>query len=150
MEHQDFSFDKLRMSLQFLLSRKKISEGGTLQAGPGPPWCGCHPISGSENQWVLKQATGHRGSTAWCSPHLNTVEDAQAAVVAAPVSAGARAQPTSSLRGERGWWYRIAPPLLGNDTPPNTMTLPTCGHWTRTANMLLMGIVEEPSWGWRT
>ena len=36
MEHQDFSFDKLRMSLQFLLSRKKISEGGSLQADPVP------------------------------------------------------------------------------------------------------------------
>ena len=36
MEHQDFSFDKLRMSLQFLLSRKKIADGGSLQADPAP------------------------------------------------------------------------------------------------------------------
>ena len=36
MEHQDFSFDKLRMSLQFLLSRKKVAESGSLQADPAP------------------------------------------------------------------------------------------------------------------
>ena len=36
MEHQGFSFDDLRASLHFLLSRKQIADGGTLQADPVP------------------------------------------------------------------------------------------------------------------
>ena len=80
MEHQDFSFDKLRMSLQFLLSRKKIAEGGSLQADP-VPMVRVPPNFRERNQWVLKQAldTGVYGLVL---PHLNTVEDAQAAVTA--------------------------------------------------------------------
>ncbi len=35
MEHQGFSFHDLRVSLQFLLSRKKVAEQGNLQADPG-------------------------------------------------------------------------------------------------------------------
>ena len=101
MEHQDFNFDKLRMSLQFLLSRKKISEGASLQADPAP-FVRVPPNFREQNQWVLKQAldTGVYGLVL---PHLNTVEDAQAAVIAArypQVPGVADFEP----EGERGWW----------------------------------------------
>ena len=36
MEHQGFDLNDLRTSLQFLLSRKKLVENGTLQADPVP------------------------------------------------------------------------------------------------------------------
>ena len=110
MEHRDFSFDKLRMSLQFLLSRKRIAEGGSLQADP-VPLVRVPPNVRERNQWVLKQAldTGVYGLVL---PHLNTVEDAQAAVVAArypQVPGSADFEP----QGERGWWSRGRAALLG-------------------------------------
>ena len=36
MEHQGFNLNDLRVSLQFLLSRKKVAEQGNLQADPVP------------------------------------------------------------------------------------------------------------------
>ena len=36
MEHQGFSFNDLRVSLQFLLSRRKVAQQGNLQADPAP------------------------------------------------------------------------------------------------------------------
>ena len=36
MEHEGFSFNNLRTSLQFILNRKRISGSGTLQADPVP------------------------------------------------------------------------------------------------------------------
>ena len=81
MEHEGLSFNNLRASLQFLLNRKKIAEGGGLQADPAP-LVRIPPNSREQNQWVIKQAldTGVYGLVL---PHLNTVEEAKAAVAAA-------------------------------------------------------------------
>ena len=140
MEHQDFNFDKLRMSLQFLLSRKKIADGGSLQADPAP-FVRVPPNFREQNQWVLKQAldTGVYGLVL---PHLNTVEDAQAAVVAArypQVPGSADFEP----EGERGWWYRIAPRYWGL-TPAEYYDAADLWPLDPDGNMLLIGIVEEP------
>ena len=47
MEHEGLSFNNLRISLQFLLNRKKIAEGGGLAGRPGAPWCAYRPTRGS-------------------------------------------------------------------------------------------------------
>jgi len=140
MEHQGFSFDTLRTSLQHLLSRKKIAGSGTLQADP-VPFVRIPPNFRERNQWVLKQAldTGVYGLVL---PHLNTVEDAQAAVVAAryPQVPGAT---DFEPEGERGWWYRIAPRYWGL-TPAEYYDAADLWPLDPDGNMLLMGIVEEP------
>src|SRR5215471_14355128 len=81
MEHEGFSFTTLRTSLQVLLNRKRIAEKGNLQPDV-VPLVRIPPNARERNQWVLKQAldTGVYGLVL---PHLSTVEDAQAAVVAA-------------------------------------------------------------------
>ena len=81
MEHQGFSLNDLRVSLQFLLSRKKVAEQGNLQADP-VPMVRIPPNTSEHNQWVVKQ-TLDTGVYGLVLPHVNNVEDAQAAVVAA-------------------------------------------------------------------
>ena len=140
MEHQGFSFDTLRTSLQFLLSRRKITEEGSLTASPAP-FVRIPPNFRERNQWVIKQAldTGVYGLVL---PHLNTVEDAQAAVVAArypQVPGVADFEP----EGERGWWARIAPRYWGLSS---SEYYDAADLWPLDpdGNMLLMGIIEEP------
>ncbi len=140
MEHQGFSFDNLRISLQFLLSRKKVAENGGLQADP-VPMVRIPPNTKEHNQWVMKQAldTGVYGLVL---PHLNNVEDAQAAVAAArypQVPGVADFEP----KGERGWWARIAPRYWGL-TPEEYYDAADLWPLDPNGNMLLMGIVEEP------
>ena len=140
MEHRDFSFDKLRMSLQFLLSRKRIAESGSVQANP-VPMVRVPPNVRERNQWVLKQAldTGVYGLVL---PHLNTVDDAQAAVVAArypQVPGSADFEP----QGERGWWSRGAPRYWGL-APEEYYDAADLWPLDPDGNMLLMGIIEEP------
>ena len=96
MEHQGFNLNDLRVSLQFLLSRKKVAEQGNLQADP-VPMVRIPPNTSEHNQWVMKQDldTGVYGLVL---PHLNTVEDSQAAVAAARYPQSARGLPTSSPR----------------------------------------------------
>ena len=127
MEHRDFSFDKLRMSLQFLLSRKRIAESGSLQADP-VPLVRVPPNVRERNQWVLKQAldTGVYGLVL---PHLNTVEDAQAAVVAArypqvPGSADFEPQGESEAGGP------VARRATGAWRRKSITTRRTFGRWT--------------------
>lgn len=140
MEHQGFSFDDLRVSLQFLLSRNRIAEQGDLRADPAP-MVRIPPNTRERNQWVIKQAldTGVYGLVL---PHLNTVEDAQATVVAAryPQVPGV---PDFEPQGERGWWYRIAPRYWGL-TPQEYYDAADLWPLDPDGNMLLMGIVEEP------
>ena len=140
MEHQGFSFHDLRVSLQFLLSRKKVAQQGDLQADP-TPMVRIPPNSRERNQWVIKQAldTGVYGLVL---PHLNTVEDAQASVAAAryPQVPGA---PDFEPRGERGWWPRIAPRYWGL-TSEEYYDAADVWPLDPDGNMLLMGIVEEP------
>jgi 4-hydroxy-2-oxoheptanedioate aldolase len=140
MEHQGFSFDDLRISLQFLLSRNRIAEQGDLRADP-VPMVRIPPNTRERNQWVIKQAldTGVYGLVL---PHLNTVEDAQATVAAAryPQVPGV---PDFEPHGERGWWYRIAPRYWGL-TPQEYYDAADLWPLDPDGNMLLMGIVEEP------
>lgn len=140
MEHQGFSCEDLRISLQFLLSRNRIAEQGDLRADPAP-MVRIPPNTREHNQWVIKQAldTGVYGLVL---PHLNTVEDAQATVVAAryPQVPGV---PDFEPQGERGWWYRIAPRYWGL-TPQEYYDAADLWPLDPDGNMLLMGIVEEP------
>ena len=110
MEHQGFNLNDLRVSLQFLLSRKKVAEQGNLQADP-VPMVRIPPNTSEHNQWVMKQDldTGVYGLVL---PHLNTVEDSQAAVAAARYP---QARGGCRLRAQGRAWlvvpYRA--PLLG-------------------------------------
>ena len=140
MEHQGFDFTTLRTSLQYLLSRKRIVGNESLQADP-VPMVRIPPNFRERNQWVLKQAldTGVYGLVL---PHLNTVEDAQAAVVAArypQVPGVADFEP----EGERGWWARIAPRYWGLG-PADYYDAADLWPLDPDGNMLLMGIIEEP------
>ena len=140
MEHQGFSFNDLRVSLQFLLSRKRLAERANLQADP-VPMVRIPTNFRERNQWVVKQAldTGIYGLVL---PHLNNVEDAQAAVVAArypQVPGVADFEP----EGERGWWYQIAPRYWGL-TREEYCDAADLWPLDPDGNMLLTGIIEEP------
>jgi len=99
-EHQGLDFPMLRLSLQSLLSRRKIIENGTLQADP-TPLVRVTPNSREQNQWLLKQ-TLDAGAYGLVLPVTESVEAAQAAVVACryPQKEG-DSQPNP--KGERGW-----------------------------------------------
>ena len=73
-------------------------------------------------------------------PHLNTVEDAQAAVAAARYPPGAGCRPDSA--GERGWGNRIASRYWGL-TPQEYYDAADLWPLDPEGNILLMGIVEE-------
>ncbi len=140
MEHEGFSFNNLQTSLQFILNRKRISGSGTVQADP-VPLVRIPPNSRENSQWIIKQAldTGVYGLVL---PHLNTVEDAHAAVVAArypQVPGVADFEP----EGQRGWWQRIAPRYWGL-TAQEYYDAADLWPLDPDGNMLLMGIVEEP------
>ena len=141
MEHEGLSFNNLRASLQFLLNRQRIAGAGSLQADPTPV-VRIPPNTREQNQWVIKQALD-TGVYGLILPHLDTVDGAQAAVRAAryPQAPGA-ADPEPT--GERGWWYRIAPRYWGL-TPAEYYD--AAGVWPLDpeGNLLLMGIVEEPT-----
>ena len=141
MEHEGLSFNNLRASLQFLLNRRRIAGAGGLQADPTPV-VRIPPNTREQNQWVIKQALD-TGVYGLILPHLDTVAGAQAAVRAAryPQAPGA-ANPEPA--GERGWWYRIAPRYWGL-TPAEYYD--AAGVWPLDpdGNLLLMGIVEEPT-----
>ena len=99
-EHQGLDFPMLRLSLQSLLSRKKIVQSGTLQADP-TPLVRVTPNSREQNQWMLKQ-TLDAGAYGLVLPVTESVEAAQAAVVACryPQRQG---DPQPNPKGERGW-----------------------------------------------
>ncbi len=141
MEHEGLSFNNLRTSLQFLLNRKRVSDGGGLQADP-TPIVRIPPNTREQNQWVIKQALD-TGVYGLILPHLDTVEGAMSAVRAArypQVPGVADFEP----RGERGWWQRIAPRYWGLSS---TEYYDAADIWPidPDGNLLLMGIVEEPT-----
>lgn len=110
MEHEGFDLPGLRRSLQFLFNRKQIVAQATLQPDV-VPFVRVPPNAREHNQWVIKQAldTGVYGLIV---PHMDTVEQARAAVIASryPQAEGvADFEPV----GERGWWYRLAPRYWG-------------------------------------
>ena len=110
MEHEGFNLPNLRLSLQFLLDRKKIAARGGLQPDT-VPFVRVPPNARERNQWVIKQALDS-GVYGLIVPHMDTVEQARAAVIASryPQATGvADSEPV----GERGWWYRLAPRYWG-------------------------------------
>ena len=141
MEHEGLSFNNLRTSLQFLLNRKRVSDAGSLQADPTPV-VRIPPNTREQNQWVIKQALD-TGVYGLILPHLDTVEGAMSAVRAArypQVPGAADFEP----EGERGWWYRIAPRYWGL-TPSEYYDAADIWPLDPDGNLLLMGIVEEPT-----
>ena len=110
MEHEGFDLPGLRHSLQSLLNRKQIAAQGDLQPTVAP-FVRVPPNARERNQWVIKQ-TLDTGVYGLIVPHMDTVEQAKAAVVASryPQAEGvADFEPV----GERGWWYRLAPRYWG-------------------------------------
>ena len=140
-EHEGFNFNNLRVSLQYLLNRKRILEAGTLQPNVAP-FVRVPPNAreAGMNQWVIKQ-TLDTGVYGLVIPHLNTVEDAMAAVVAAryPQVPGV---PDFEPEGQRGWWQRLAPRYWGLSA---TEYYGVADLWPLDPDgeILLMGIVEE-------
>ena len=141
MEHEGFNLDSLRLSLQFLLNRKRIVEQGNVQADV-VPLVRIPPNARELSQWIIKQASD-TGVYGIVIPHLNTVEEAKAAVVAAryPQVPGV---PDFEPQGERGWWQRIAPRYWGI-TPQEYYDAADLWPLDPKGNMLLMGIIEEPA-----
>lgn len=141
MEHEGMSFNNLRASLQFLLNRKRIADAGGLQADPTPV-VRIPPNTRETNQWIIKQ-TLDTGVYGLILPHLDTVEGAMAAVQAAryPQVPGV---PDFEPHGERGWWQRIAPRYWGLSA---SEYYDAADVWPLDpdGNLLLMGIVEEPT-----
>jgi 4-hydroxy-2-oxoheptanedioate aldolase len=101
--------------LQYFLNRQRLVEQGTLQPDV-VPFVHIPPNAreAGGNQWVIKQ-TLDTGVYGLVLPHLNTVEDAQAAVMATRYSQ-VPGVPDCEPQGQRGWWPRLAPQLLGADT----------------------------------
>ena len=93
------------------------------------------------NQWIIKQ-TLDAGVFGLVLPHLNTVEEARAAVVAAryPQVPGVR---DFEPEGQRGWWQRLAPRYWGLN-PQEYYDAADVWPLDPDGESLLMGIVEEP------
>jgi len=141
MEHEGFGFTDLRNTVQHLLNRKRILEKGNLQPDVVPlvriP-TNARDLGGS--QWIIKQ-TLDTGVFGVVLPHLNTVEDARAAVVASryPQATGV---PDFEPEGQRGWWNRLAPRYWGL-TPQEYYDVADLWPLDPDGEILLMGIVEE-------
>jgi 4-hydroxy-2-oxoheptanedioate aldolase len=96
--------------LQFLLNRRRIAKGGSLQPDV-MPFVRVPPNARELNQWVIKQ-TLDTGVYGLILPHLDTVEQARAAVIACryPQAAGAA---DYDPPGQRGWAPLVAPRYWG-------------------------------------
>ena len=141
MEHEGFSFTNLRNTVQHFLNRKRILKKGNLQPDVVPlvripP--NARDLGGS--QWIVKQSLD-TGVFGLVLPHLNTVDDAKAAVVAAryPQATGV---PDFEPEGQRGWWTGLAPRYWGL-TPQEYCDVADLWPLDPDGEILLMGIVEE-------
>ena len=140
-EHEGFSFPDLRNTIQHFLNRKRILEKGSLQPDVIP--LVRIPPNAREtggNQWVIKQ-TLDAGAFGLVLPHLNTIEDGKAAVVASrypQVPGVADFHP----EGERGWSNRLAVRFWGIST---TEYHDVADLWPLDPDgeVLIMGIIEE-------
>ena len=140
MEHEGLSFPTLRVSLQYLLNRKRIAEKESVQPDV-IPMVRVPPNAREQNQWIIKQ-TLDAGAYGLVVPHVSTVEDARAAAVAArypQVPGVADFEPA----GQRGWWSRSAHRYWGLTTQEY---YDAADLWPLDpdGNVLLMGIVEDP------
>ena len=106
-EHMGMDFPDLRFGLQNMLSRSRIASKGNLQAHPTPLVRVSPNASEVErNQWVIKQTLDH-GVYGIVLPRMETVEQAEAAVVASRYVQRSGA-PDSEPVGERGWGPTLA------------------------------------------
>ncbi|MBI4337529.1 MAG: aldolase [Chloroflexi bacterium] len=99
MEHSNFDFPGLRLSLQFMLNRRHILEGGSLAPSVVP--LTRIPANAREgNQWLIKQSLDY-GVYGIVSPHLNRPEEAVALLRACryPQRRGAPDVAPEGLRG---------------------------------------------------
>ena len=80
MEHGAYDIKSLRESLQYMLDRKQLVDGGTL-APAVTPLVRIPPNGGEMNQWIAKQVLDS-GAYGIVWPHVSTVEEARNAVVA--------------------------------------------------------------------
>ncbi|KAA9107728.1 HpcH/HpaI aldolase family protein [Microbacterium rhizomatis] len=140
-EHTGFSGRTLQRTLQGLLDRRELVEGGTL-APRVTPFVRTPANAREHNEWLIKQ-TLDAGAFGLVLPHLDSVEAAQAAVGAAryPQANGvADFEP----HGHRGWAGSMC-------AAPSYWGLPASEYY-RVADVwpldpagevLLMGIVES-------
>ncbi len=117
MEHEGFDMPKLRLSLQFLLNRKRIATTGALQPDM-VPFVRVPPNAREHNQWVLKQ-TLDTGVYGLIVPHLDTVEQARAAVIACRYPQALEASDREPA-GQRGWAPMWAARYWGLSVPEYT------------------------------
>ena len=129
MEHEGLSFNNLRTSLQFLLNRKRVADGGGLQADPTPV-VRIPPNTREQNQWVIKQALD-TGVYGLILPHLDTVEVRCRRCVRRG-TLRFRASPTLS-RSANGAGGSALRPAIGGCRQPSITTPPTFGRLTPTA-----------------
>ena len=139
MEHDGFSFESLKATLNTLLSRRSIFENQTLQPSV-VPFVRIPPNANEHNQWIIKQ-TLDTGVYGLIIPHLTTVQDAIEAV-----SACRYPQPRTSVytepEGQRGWSNKYAPRYWGL-TPEEYYD--ACDLWplNPNGNLILMAIIED-------
>ena len=139
MEHDGFSFESLKATLNTLLSRRRIFENQTLQPSV-VPFVRIPPNANEHNQWIIKQ-TLDTGVYGLIIPHLTTVQDAIEAV-----SACRYPQPRTSVytepEGQRGWSNKYAPRYWGL-TPEEYYD--ACDLWplNPNGNLILMAIIED-------
>ena len=101
-EHVGMNFTTLSISLQFLLSRQKLSTQGSLQANPTPVVrVAPNAAELGLNQWVLKQTLDH-GVYGMILPRMESVEAAKAAVTACRY-VQRPGVPDAEPKGKRGW-----------------------------------------------
>ena len=111
-EHVGIDFRELRVSLQALVTRKKVASQGNLQADPTPlVRVSPNAVEVMANQWVLKHTLDH-GAYGLILPRLESVEAAKAAVVACRYTQRAEAADVEP-RGGRGWDPTVAAPYWG-------------------------------------
>ena len=139
MEHDGFSFESLKATLNTLLNRRRIFENQTLQPSV-VPFVRIPPNANEHNQWIIKQ-TLDTGVYGLIIPHLTTVQDAIEVV-----SACRYPQPLTSAytepEGQRGWSNKYAPRYWGL-TPEEYYD--ACDLWplNPNGNLILMAIIED-------
>lgn len=99
MEHSGFDFTGLRHSLQYLLSRRKIAQSGSLAPQP-TPFVRIPANSRERNEWIFKQSLD-QGVFGVVTPHLNTPDEAVHLIQAMryPQRVGAPDREPEGLRG---------------------------------------------------
>jgi 4-hydroxy-2-oxoheptanedioate aldolase len=140
-EHTGFSGRTLQNTMQGLLDRRQLVEGGTL-APPVTPFVRTPANAREMNEWVIKQ-TLDAGAFGLVVPHLDSVEAGQAAVRAAryPQRLGAA---DFEPEGQRGWAGAMcAAPSYWGLPPAEYYRAADLWPLDPDGEIVLMGIVES-------